>query len=132
MDDRWRMIAMSPVGELEVRDSAPAACCVPIAGADMSDQDAEVTAKLFKALADPHRVRVVNLLAVSGGPVCVCDLTGPLGLSQPTVSFHMKKLVDAGLLERERRGVWVYYSLREDAVRRLGQVVRFDGEGGER
>jgi ArsR family transcriptional regulator len=123
---------MSPVRELEARDTAPAACCVPIARAGMSHEDAEVTAKLFKALADPHRVRVVNLLAVSGEPVCVCDLTEMLGVSQPTVSFHMKKLVDAGLLEREQRGVWAYYSLREDAVRRLGHVVRFDAEGGRR
>ena len=122
---------MSPVRELEVRDTAPAACCVPIAGAGMSHEDAVVTAKLFKALADPHRVRVVNLLAVSGEPVCVCDLTETLELSQPTVSFHMKKLVEAGLLEREQRGVWAYYSLRDEAVRRLADVVRFEGEGSE-
>jgi ArsR family transcriptional regulator len=123
---------MSPVREVEIRDTAPAACCVPIARAGMSHADAETTAVLFKALADPHRVRVVNLLAVSGDPVCVCDLTALLGLSQPTVSFHMKKLVDAGLLEREQRGVWAYYSLREDAVRRLGDVVRFEEKGGTR
>jgi ArsR family transcriptional regulator, arsenate/arsenite/antimonite-responsive transcriptional repressor len=127
-----RQERMSPVRQLEVRDSAPAACCVPISRAGMSHEDAGVTAKLFKALADPHRVRVVNLLAVSGEPICVCDLTEMLGLTQPTVSFHMKKLVDAGLLERERRGVWAYYSLREDAVRRLGDVVRFEGNGGGR
>jgi ArsR family transcriptional regulator len=124
-------IAMSPVRQLEVRDSAPAACCVPIAGVGMSPVDAQTTAQLFKSLADPHRVRIVNLLAVSGEPVCVCDLTEILALSQPTVSFHMKKLVDAGLLEREQRGVWAFYSLREDAVRRLGHVVRFEGEGFE-
>ena len=123
---------MGSVSELELHeaaDAAPAACCVPITRAGMSHVDAELTATLFKALSDPHRVRVVNLLAVSGEPVCVCDLTDLLGLSQPTVSFHMKKLVDAGLLEREQRGVWAYYSLREDAVRRLGDVVRFDGGG---
>ena len=117
---------MSPVREVEIRDRTPAACCVPIARDGMSDADAEITARLFKSLADPHRVRVVNLLAVSGEPVCACDLTAMLGLSQPTVSFHMKKLVDAGLLAREQRGVWAYYSLREDAVRRLGDVVRFE------
>ena len=121
---------MSRVRTLEVRGTAPAACCVPIARAGMSHDEAGVTAALFKALADPHRVRVVNLLAVSGEPVCVCDLTEMLGLSQPTVSFHMKKLVDAGLLAREQRGVWAYYSLREEAVQRLSDVVRFDGRGG--
>ncbi|MDP9297894.1 MAG: metalloregulator ArsR/SmtB family transcription factor [Actinomycetota bacterium] len=95
----------------------------------MSEREAGATASLFKALADPHRVRVVNLLAVSGEPVCVCDLTETLDLSQPTVSFHMKKLVDAGLLDREQRGVWAYYSLRPDAVRRLGKVLEFEGGG---
>jgi ArsR family transcriptional regulator len=130
--DREAGSEMVPVRVLEVREAAPAACCVPITREGMSHEDAEVTAKLFKALADPHRVRVVNLLAVSGGPVCVCDLTEMLGLSQPTVSFHMKKLVDAGLLEREQRGVWAYYSLRKDAVRRLGHVVRFEEGGGAR
>jgi ArsR family transcriptional regulator len=121
---------MAAVKQLDVREAAPAACCVPIARPGMSEQDAEATAALFKALADPHRVRVVNLLAVSGESVCVCDLTETLGLSQPTVSFHMKKLVDAGLLDREQRGVWAYYSLRDDAARRLGEVMKF--RGGER
>jgi ArsR family transcriptional regulator len=120
---------MATVKELEAREAAPAACCVPIARAGMSERDAKATAALFKALADPHRVRVVNLLAVSGESVCVCDLTETLGLSQPTVSFHMKKLVEAGLLDREQRGVWAYYSLRDDAVRRLGEVLTFkEGE----
>lgn len=119
---------MSPVREVEVRDTSPAACCVPIGREGMSRADAEITAKLFKALADPHRVRVVNLLAVSREPVCACDLIGMLGLSQPTVSFHMKKLVDAGLLAREQRGVWAYYSFRDDAVRRLGDVMRIDAK----
>ena len=119
------------LSELDVSPVAPAACCVPIARDGMSEQDAEATASLFKALADPHRVRVVNLLAVSGESVCVCDLTDMLGVSQPTVSFHMKKLFDAGLLEREQRGVWAYYSLRKDATRRIGEVLRFD-EGGAR
>lgn len=113
--------------EKSVRDHAPAVCCVPIGRDDMSDGDAAATAALFKALGDPHRVRVINLLAVSGEPVCVCDLTDTLGLTQPTVSFHMKKLVDAGLLEREQRGVWAYYSLRPDVIERLGQVLRFEG-----
>lgn len=121
---------MRRVRELEVRDTAPAACCVPIAREGMSPDDALATAALFKALADPHRVRVVNLLAVTREPVCVCDLTELLDLSQPTVSFHMKKLVDAGLLDREQRGVWAHYSLREDVVDRLGQVLRFEEGAG--
>ena len=75
----------------------PVACCAPLAASTLTDEEAEATAELFKALGDPARVRLVNLLAKSGGEVCVCDLIEPLGLSQPTVSHHLKKLVDAGL-----------------------------------
>jgi ArsR family transcriptional regulator len=117
---------MTAVRELAVEDRSPAASCVPIAHTGMSRVDAEATAAVFKALADPARVRVLNLLAASGDPVCVCHLTDLLELSQPTVSFHMKKLVDAGLLHREQRGVWAYYSLRDDARRRLGAILSFD------
>jgi ArsR family transcriptional regulator len=92
----------------------------------MSTADAEVTAKVFKALGDPSRVRILNLLMTAGEPVCVCDLTPRLELSQPTVSFHLKKLLDAGLLEREQRGVWAYFSVRREALERLTNV--FDPE----
>jgi ArsR family transcriptional regulator, arsenate/arsenite/antimonite-responsive transcriptional repressor len=105
---------------------SPAACCVPIADDGMTPDDAATTAGVFKALADPHRVRVVNLLATAKEAVCVCDLVELLGVSQPTVSFHMKKLVDAGLLRREQRGSWAYYSLDQDAVGRLGDVLRLE------
>jgi ArsR family transcriptional regulator, arsenate/arsenite/antimonite-responsive transcriptional repressor len=109
---------------------APAQCCVPLTATDMTAGEAATTASLFKALGDPHRVRIVNLLATAREAVCVCDLTAFLGLSQPTVSHHMRKLVDAGLLAREQRGVWAYYSLRDDAVTRLGNVLRFAAEEG--
>ena len=108
-----------------LHDLSPAACCVPIGAHAMSEEEAAATADLFKALADPSRVRVLNLLAVSDEPVCVCNLTELLGVAQPTVSFHMKKLMDAGLLQREQRGVWAYYSLREDARKRLSEVLSF-------
>jgi len=103
------------------------ACCAPLAAAALSDDEAAATAELFKALADPARVRVVNLLATSGEPVCVCNLTEPLGLSQPTVSHHMKKLLDAGLVEREQRGKWAYFSLKRDAVEKLAAVADLKG-----
>jgi len=103
------------------------ACCAPLAAAALSDEEAAATAELFKALADPARVRVVNLLAMSGEPVCVCNLTEPLGLSQPTVSHHMKKLLDAGLVEREQRGKWAYFSLKRDAVEKLAAVADLKG-----
>ena len=115
--------------QLDVMERTPAAACVPIARPSMSDEQAAATAAVFKALSDPARVRVVNLLARSGEPVCVCHLTEPLGLSQATVSFHMKKLMDAGLLEREQRGVWAYYSLRRDARRRLSAILDLEGDG---
>jgi ArsR family transcriptional regulator len=104
-----------------------AVCCAPLGAPSLSDADAEATARVFKALADPHRVRIVNLLATSPDPVCVCEFTGPLGLSQPTVSHHLKKLVQAGLLEREQRGTWAYYSLRRDALGRLAATLDLQG-----
>lgn len=94
----------------------------------MSKEDADVTAIVFKALADPSRVRIVNLLVTAGRPVCVCDLTPQLGLSQPTVSFHLKKLAQAGLVAREQRGVWAYYSVRREAIERLADVIRLKEE----
>src|SRR5687768_3157035 len=100
----------------------PAECCPAIAGGPLREEEAAVSATLFKALSDPHRVRIVNLLATNPDPVCVCDITGSFGLSQPTVSFHLKKLVQAGLLDREQRGVWVYYSLNRKALGRLSGV----------
>ncbi len=103
------------------------ACCRPLAASSLSAEEAETTALLFKALGDPARVKIVNLLATSDGPVCVCELTGPLGLSQPTVSHHLKKLTDAGLLAREQRGVWAYYSIDPDAVARLTAVADLKG-----
>jgi ArsR family transcriptional regulator len=103
------------------------ACCAPLGAAVLSDVEAEATAELFKALGDPSRVRIVNLLATAGEPVCICDLIDPIGLSQPTVSHHMKKLLDAGLVEREQRGKWAYFSLNRDAVEKLGVVADLKG-----
>ena len=107
--------------------AAGAACCAPLGAPSLSDDQAQATARLFKALADPHRVRIVNLLATSPDPVCVCEFTGPLGLSQPTVSHHLKKLVTAGLLAREQRGTWAYYSLRPDALGGLAAALDLQG-----
>jgi ArsR family transcriptional regulator len=101
----------------------PIACCAPLAASTLSDQEADATAALFRALGDPARVRIVNLLATAGGEVCGCDLTDGLGLAQPTVSHHLKKLHDAGLLDREQRGKWAYYSLKRDAVTKLAAVA---------
>lgn len=105
----------------------PVACCAPLAAPVLSEEQALATADLFRALGDPARVRIVNVLAVAAGPVCACELYEPLGLSQPTVSHHLKRLVDAGLLEREQRGKWAYFSLNRDAVERLAAVADLKG-----
>ena len=101
----------------------PVSCCAPLATPTLSEEEATATAELFKALADPTRVRLVNMLATADEPVCMCDLIGPLGLAQPTVSHHAKKLVEAGLVEREQRGKWAYFSLKRDAVEKLAVVA---------
>ena len=105
----------------------PVVCCAPLAASTLTDEEALATAELFRALGDPARVRLVNLIATSGGAVCQCDLIEPLGLSQPTVSHHTKKLVDAGLIEREQRGKWAYFSLKRDAVEKLAAVADLKG-----
>jgi ArsR family transcriptional regulator len=98
-------------------------CCAPLGAPVLDESEADATAELFRALGDPARVRIVNILATSGEPVCVCHLSEPLGLSQPTVSHHMKKLLDAGLVAREQRGKWAYFSLQRPAVEKLAAVA---------
>jgi ArsR family transcriptional regulator, arsenate/arsenite/antimonite-responsive transcriptional repressor len=100
-------------------------CCAPLATPAISEEEAEATATLFRALADPTRVKIINLLARTDGPVCVCEFTPAVELSQPTVSHHLKKLTDAGFLEREQRGKWAYYSLSGEALERLASLVDF-------
>ena len=107
--------------------AAPIACCVPLAAPTISDDEAGAAAEVFPALADPNRGKIVNLLATPGEPVCVCDLIAPLGLSQPTVSHHLKKLTEAGLLDREQRGRWAYFSLNEEALHTLAAVADVKG-----
>ncbi len=105
----------------------PIVCCAPLAASSLTEQEAAATAELFKALGDPTRVRIVNLIARSGGEVCACDLIEPSGLAQPTVSHHLKKLLEAGLVEREQRGKWAFYSLKRDAVEKLAAVADLKG-----
>jgi ArsR family transcriptional regulator len=98
-------------------------CCRSLGAPTLSDEEADSTAALFKALADPARVKIVNLLASSGAPVCACEFEPALGLSQPTVSHHLKKLTAAGLLDREQGGKWAYFSINPDAAGRLAGLV---------
>lgn len=102
--------------------TSPVACCTPMAAPDITPDQAATLAAVFKALADPHRVRIVNLLHNAAEPVCVCEFMPHLGRTQGTVSFHLQKLLAVGLLEREERGTWAYYSLRRDALERLAAV----------
>ena len=105
----------------------PLTCCAPLASSTLSDDEAVATAELFKALADPARVRILNCLATADEPVCICNLYAPLGLSQPTVSHHMKKLLDAGIVEREQRGRWAFFTLKRDAVETIAAVADLKG-----
>lgn len=100
---------------------------VSIASPFLSADEAQATAALFRALGDPARIRLVNLLATAGEPICVCNLTEPVGLAQATVSHHLRKLVEAGLLDREERGKWAYFSINPEACARLGGLVDFQG-----
>jgi ArsR family transcriptional regulator, arsenate/arsenite/antimonite-responsive transcriptional repressor len=103
-------------------DLAPVACCTPLAEPNITAEQAQTLAEIFKALADPHRVRIVNLLANASEPVCVCEFMPRLDLAQGTISFHLKKLLAAGLLDRQQRGTWAYYSLKPEALDRLAEV----------
>jgi ArsR family transcriptional regulator len=105
----------------------PTACCVPLSSPVLSDEQAEANAGVFRALGDPARVKIVNMLATADRPVCVCDFTEPLGLSQPTVSHHLRKLVEAGLLQRQQLGRWAFYALDPDATERLAPLVDLKG-----
>jgi ArsR family transcriptional regulator len=100
------------------------ACCSPLSREPLSEAAAEQIAPLLKALADPVRLRLMSLVAShEGGEACVCDLNDAFELSQPTISHHLKVLHDAGLLEREKRGVWVYYRASGDALTGLAGLI---------
>jgi ArsR family transcriptional regulator, arsenate/arsenite/antimonite-responsive transcriptional repressor len=101
------------------------ACCAPLLREPITASQAADLARLLKALADPTRLRLVSLVAArDGGEACVCDLTEPLGLTQPTISHHLKILVEVGVFTRDKRGVWAYYSLVPEALNALWAVLR--------
>lgn len=111
------------VTELPVRERG--VCCAP--QKRMRPERVELLSDVLRALADPTRLEIVAILREATGPVCICDLTTAFGLSQPTLSHHMSKLREAGLVESEKRGIWVFYRLRDDlpaAVHRLVEAVR--------
>ncbi|WP_328622596.1 ArsR/SmtB family transcription factor [Streptomyces sp. NBC_00354] len=119
--------------ELQVlgQDQAVAvACCSPMVREPLGEEAAADLAKTFKALADPVRLRLLSLIAShEGGEACVCDLTGPFDVSQPTISHHLKVLREAGLVGSERRGTWVYYWLLPAALARLSSLFEAPADG---
>jgi ArsR family transcriptional regulator, arsenate/arsenite/antimonite-responsive transcriptional repressor len=99
-------------------------CCTPLLREPITAGQAAELARLLKALADPTRLRLVSMVAGhEGGEACVCELTEPLGLTQPTISHHLKILVDAGIFTRDKRGVWAYYALVPSALDALSTVL---------
>jgi ArsR family transcriptional regulator len=97
-------------------------CCEPLCCEPLSHSNATTMAIKLKALSDPTRLRLFSLISASG-PQCACDLTDPLGVGQPTVSHHLKILLDAGLVEREQKGKWAFYSPSSDALRELSDFL---------
>jgi len=109
---------------LPVLSDAFVACCNPVTGGVLDTATAEALARIFRALGDPTRVRLLSLIAAhADGEACVCDLTDPVGLSQPTVSHHLKQLVEAGLITREQRGKWAYYRVEQAALNTLADTL---------
>jgi ArsR family transcriptional regulator len=131
--DEKRLIAVNLVGiigrmpkPLPLLDPLPAAdaCCTPLTTAPLAVEQAEDLAARLKAIADPTRLRLLSIvLASEGMQACTCDLTGPLGLSQPTVTHHLHRLAEAGLVVGERRGTWTYYRVVPDALAALAAVI---------
>jgi ArsR family transcriptional regulator, arsenate/arsenite/antimonite-responsive transcriptional repressor len=97
--------------------------CTPLVEAALSSEEAAELERVFKALADRHRLRILSILASTDEAVCVCEFQPQLQISQPTVSHHLKQLVDAGLLRREKRGTYAYYSLEPDVLERIGSLL---------
>jgi ArsR family transcriptional regulator len=109
---------------LELTPVEAVACCPPLTKEPLTTDQADRIAPVLKALADPVRLRLLSLVASHAeGEACVCDLNDAFDLSQPTISHHLKVLHDVGLLDRSKRGVWVYYSIRRDALTDLGALL---------
>jgi len=118
---QYRRMSKSPI-VLDPADTV--ACCPPLSAQPLSQAQADQIAPLLKALADPVRLRLMSLVAShQGGEACVCDLNDDFDLSQPTISHHLKVLHEAGLLDRDKRGVWVYYRARTEALASLAALI---------
>lgn len=106
------------------------ACCAPLGVRPLAEDRANDLARMFKALGDPVRLRMLSLIAAhEGGESCVCDISPAFDLSQPTISHHLKVLREAGLLDSERRGTWVYYRVIPSALEQLSTVLSAEWGG---
>jgi ArsR family transcriptional regulator, arsenate/arsenite/antimonite-responsive transcriptional repressor len=102
----------------------PVDCCTPVAGSSLGEEEASELERLMRAIADRHRLRILNMLVRAGGaPICVCEFTAELELPQQNVSYHLKQLVEAGVIVRERRGRYSYYALVDGALNRIAALV---------
>jgi len=120
-------VTIGPRAQLPLRADA---CCPPLLREPLTAGQAEDLSRILKALADPTRLRLVSMVAShEGREACVCDLTEPLGLTQPTISHHLKVLVDTGIFSRDKRGKWAYYSLVSGALDALSAVLSTDHQG---
>jgi ArsR family transcriptional regulator len=116
---------MSKQAALSVLGQDDAVCCAPMVREPLDGEAAAGLARMFKALSDPVRLRLLSLIAShEGGEACVCDLTGPFDVSQPTISHHLKVLREAGLVGYERRGTWVYYWVLPAALAQMSALLR--------
>jgi ArsR family transcriptional regulator len=116
---------MSKQVSLPVLGQDDDACCAPMVREPLGEAAAVDLSRMFKALSDPIRLRLLSLIAsYEGGEACVCDLTGPFDVSQPTISHHLKVLREAGLVGSERRGTWVYYWVLPDALAKLSALLQ--------
>jgi ArsR family transcriptional regulator len=101
----------------------PVDCCTPVAGSSLAEEEAIELERLLRSLADRHRLRILNMLVQAGSPVCVCEFTAAFELPQQNVSYHLKQLVEAGVLSRERRGRYSYYALVDGALDHIAALV---------
>jgi ArsR family transcriptional regulator len=101
----------------------PVDCCTPVAGSSLAEEEAIELEQLLRSLADRHRLRILNMLVHAGAPVCVCEFTAAFELPQQNVSYHLKQLVEAGVLSRERRGRYSYYALVDGTIGHIAALV---------
>jgi ArsR family transcriptional regulator len=101
----------------------PLDCCTPVAGLSLADQEAIGLERLLRSVADRHRLKILNMLVRAAAPVCVCEFSAELELPQQNISYHLKQLVDAGVIARERRGRYSYYRLVDGALNQIAALV---------